>query len=58
MLESWSVVQVKRDRNSVAHELAYLARCNNVYSAVWLSCAPACVVVDLVFKIVILYPPS
>ncbi|OEL33915.1 hypothetical protein BAE44_0005066 [Dichanthelium oligosanthes] len=39
--DSWSIIQVKRECNSIAHDLAHLARCN-ADSAVWLGRAPAC----------------
>ncbi|KAF8740822.1 hypothetical protein HU200_013702 [Digitaria exilis] len=42
--DSWSIVQVKRECNSVANNLAHLAR-RNVHSAVWLGQAPACATV-------------
>jgi hypothetical protein len=46
LLASWSICQVKRECNSVAHELAHLAR-RTTHSAVWLGRASACVT-DLV----------
>ncbi|KAF8762283.1 hypothetical protein HU200_009631 [Digitaria exilis] len=42
MLEEWKVVQVKRESNLVADELAQLARKTEL-SKVWLNCAPACI---------------
>ena len=42
LLGSWRIAKVKRECNSVAHELAQLAR-RNVHSAVWRDQAPACV---------------
>uniref|UniRef100_K4A2A6 RNase H type-1 domain-containing protein n=1 Tax=Setaria italica TaxID=4555 RepID=K4A2A6_SETIT len=46
LLESWEVVQVRRECNLVAHELAQLAR-RNIHTACWLGQAPTCVL-DLV----------
>lgn len=42
MLVGWRVIQVKRECNSIAHDLAHLARCYSD-SAFWLRSAPACV---------------
>jgi ribonuclease HI len=43
LLADWRVAQVKREGNSVAHELAQLARRVNVNTEVPLGAAPACV---------------
>ncbi|KAK3129766.1 hypothetical protein QOZ80_6BG0484370 [Eleusine coracana subsp. coracana] len=42
LLQEVNIVQVKREQNGVAHELAQLAR-RNVHTAVWRWQAPACV---------------
>ena len=42
LLGSWRIAKVKRECNSVAHELAQLAR-RNVHSAVWRDQALVCV---------------
>jgi len=42
MLPQWRIAKVKRECNSVANELAQLAR-RNMHSAVWLGRALACV---------------
>lgn len=42
LLEKWKIVQVRRECNQVATELAKLAR-QNTHTAVWIRQAPACV---------------
>lgn len=42
LLVEWKIVLVKRDCNTVANELAQLAR-RTGHKAVWLARAPACV---------------
>ncbi|KAF8641494.1 hypothetical protein HU200_067803 [Digitaria exilis] len=51
------VVQVKRECNVIAHELAHLAR-RNCHSAVWLGREPACVIDQVKFECNSLLMPS
>nr|CAB3477240.1 unnamed protein product [Digitaria exilis] len=57
LIVNWEVVQVKRECNVIAHELAHLAR-RNCHSAVWLGREPACVIDQVKFECNSLLMPS